>query len=1051
MQWLASICIKHPIFTWVLMLVVVVIGAAGYSSLGVDQFPNVDFPTVLVTARLSGSAPEEMETEVADKLEAAINTISGIDELRSTSSDGAVQIQVSFESTKNADVAAQEVRDHINNILPDLPKDMDQPVVSKVDPGSAPILYITLKAPGSIRDVTELADKRVRRQIESISGVGQVKLVGGRKRQVNVWLDPMKLQALGVTASDVQRSLARQNLTVPGGDVKNGPKRTTLRVEGRVATVEDVGRIILRQRDGHATRLEDVARVEDGAEEEDTWASEDGVETVILSLRKQSGENTVAVVDAVKERLGDVEKAMPPGTELRVVRDNSASIRTSVDAVKEHLVLGAVFAALVVLVFLANARSTVIAALAIPISIIGTFALLYVAGFTLNMITLLALALAVGIVIDDAIVVLENIVRFIDVKRMKPFPASVLATRDIGLAVLATTLSLMAVFLPVSFMGGISGQFLKSFGLTMAFAIGLSLFVSFSLTPMLASRWLAGPAQSGGQKSSLERFVDRFYAPIERAYLVALKWSMRHRWVIGVACALVLASVVPLMGKVKSGFLPENDTAEFEVNIRAPEGTSLVETRLIGERIASEIRRVPGVEHTLFTIGNNEQKTPNLGNVYVRLSDPTQRKESQLQMIERVRREVVEHQRKDLRIDVSEVSAFSTGSSSATVQYTIAGPDLARLDRYTKLITEKLRAVPGAVDVDSNLIVGQPELRVAVDRERAAALQVEVADVSNALQLLVGGVKVSTFEEGGEDYDIRVRAEAAYRADEAGLSTMTVAALTGAPVQLASLVSLRATTGPSQVNRLGRQRQVTITANVARGYGESDVQSALEKIIGDMELGHGYHASPAGRTRETAKTARAFAIAFGSSLVFMYLVLAAQFESWLHPVTILVSLPLTVPFALLSLIIFDQALSMFTALGILVLFGIVKKNAILQVDHTIKLRAEGKPRLEAILEANRDRLRPILMTTLAFVMGMVPMVVARGVGSGFSRSTAAVVIGGQSLSLLLTLLATPVVYSVFDDLLLWMQARRGVRAAEDRGEAELDTLDGPHPNQPRHA
>jgi hydrophobe/amphiphile efflux-1 (HAE1) family protein len=1033
------------------MLVIVVIGGAGYASLGVDQFPNVDFPVVLVTARLTGSAPEEMETEVADKLEAAINTISGIDELRSTSSDGAVQVQVNFVSTKNADVAAQEVRDHINNILPDLPKDLDQPVVSKVDPGSAPILYITLKARGSLRDVTELADKRVRRQIESISGVGQVKLVGGRKRQVNVWLDPMKLQATGVTAADVQRSLGRQNLTVPGGDVKSGPTRTTLRVEGRVASVEEMGRIILRERDGHATRLEDVARVEDGAEEEETWASEDGVQTVILSLRKQSGENTVAVVDAVKARLGDVEKAMPPGTELRVVRDNSASIRTSVDAVKEHLILGALFAALVVLVFLANVRSTVIAALAIPISIIGTFALLALAGFTLNLITLLALALAVGIVIDDAIVVLENIVRFIDEKKMKPFPASVLATRDIGLAVLATTLSLMAVFLPVSFMSGIVGQFLKSFGLTMAFAIGLSLIVSFSLTPMLASRWLAGPKQAGGTKSFLERTVDWFYSPIERIYLVALRWSMSHRWVIGLACVLVLASVVPLMGKVKSGFLPVNDTAEFEVNIRAPEGTSLVETRFIGERIAGEIRRVPGVEHTLFTIGNNEQKTPNLGNIYVRLSDPAARKESQADLIARVRREVVDHQRKDLRVDVSEVAAFATGSSSASVQYTIAGPDLGRLAWYTKQITDKLRKSPGAVDVDSNLIVGQPELRVAVDRERAASLQVEVADVSNALQLLVGGLKISTFEENGEDYDVRVRAEAAYRADKAGLATMTAGSLTGTPVQLTSLVKLRSTTGPSEINRLGRQRQVTITANVAPGYGESDVETALEKAIAEVQLANGYHASPAGRTRDTASTMRGFAIAFGLSIVFMYLVLAAQFESWLHPVTILVSLPLTIPFALLSLILFDQALSMFTALGILVLFGIVKKNAILQVDHTIKLRAEGRPRLEAILEANRDRLRPILMTTLAFVAGMVPMVVARGIGSGLSRSTAAVVIGGQSLSLLLTLLATPVVHSVFDDVLTWVRQRRGTRAVEDRGERELDGLEDTHGAQAGHA
>src|ERR1700677_4408230 len=421
---------------------------------------------------------------------------------------------ISFNLEQNPDVAAQEVRDHISNVLPDLPRGIDQPVVSKVDPDASPILYATLSSPGSIRDITELADKRVRRQIESINGVGQVNILGGRKRQINVWLDPLKLQDAGLTAVDVERALAQQNLSVPGGQIETGPKSISLPVPGRVDNVGKISRIVIKESGDHPTRIGDVARVDDGVEESKTSASEDGKESVVLSVRKQSGQNTVAVVDAIKARLGEVQKSLPQGSELRVVRDESASIRTSVNAVKEHLVLGAVFAAIIVLIFLGNARSTIIAALAIPVSIIGTFALMWAMGFTLNIITLLALALAVGIVIDDAIVVLENIVRFIDVKRKKPFIAAELATKDIGLAVLATTLSLMAVFLPVAFMSGIVGRFLKSFGLTMAFAILVSLLVSFSLTPMLAARWLKGPPEEGHsaevEKSFLERLVDRF-------------------------------------------------------------------------------------------------------------------------------------------------------------------------------------------------------------------------------------------------------------------------------------------------------------------------------------------------------------------------------------------------------------------------------------------------------------------------------------------------------------------------------------------------------------
>jgi hydrophobe/amphiphile efflux-1 (HAE1) family protein len=769
----------------------------------------------------------------------------------------------------------------------------------------------------------------------------------------------------------------------------------------------------------------------------------DGKPTVMLTVRKQSGENTVQVVDAVRERLADVERVLPAGYKLAVVRDNSEVVRTAMQSVKEHLVLGALLASIVVVLFLGSLRSALISSIAIPVSIVGTFALLWIAGFTLNMITLLALALAVGIVIDDAIVVLENIYRFIHEKGYKPFPAAVAATKDIGLAVLATTLSLMAVFIPVAFMSGIVGRFLEGFGLTMAFAIAVSMLVSFSLTPTLSARWLDEPDRDAEgniieHKNWLERFVDKFYLPIERVYIGMLRWVMRRRWVIVLASLLALFSLGPLGKKVAKGFVPDDDQGAFQVNVRTPEGTSLPSTALVAERIARQIRdKVTGVKLTTTTVGDTEQRTPNKAGIYVRLVDPTERAETMNEIMARVRNEIVAHQAKELRIDVSQVDAFNSGQSTAAVQYGVYGPDLNKLAEYSAKLVTALKKVPGAVDVDTNLVVGKPELQVAIDREKAADLGVQVADIAQTLQLLVGGLKISTYAEAGDDYDVRARADRKFRSDARGLSLVTVPSTRYGSVPLSEVVAWKPATGPSAINRVSRQRQVVVQANIAPGFGESDVQLALVKIIDDLHLPAGYQAAPQGRSRETARTAKAFLLAFALSFIFMYLVLAAQFESWLHPITILLCLPLTIPFALLSLIIFHQSLNMFTALGLLVLFGVVKKNSILQVDHTNTLREQGIPRDEAILRANKDRLRPILMTTIAFVAGMIPLAVARGVGSGFARATSGIVIGGQTLSLLLTLLATPVAYSLFDDLAAWLKRVFIRKAARDRGEQEL--------------
>jgi len=1016
MQWLAALCVRRPIFASVLILVICVFGIAGYMQLGVDRFPNIDFPVVVVTTTQPGAAPEDIETEITDKVEEAVNTISGIDELRSITTEGVSQVVVTFVVEKNVDVGAQEVRDRVNTILQDLPKDIDQPRVQKLDPDASPILYLALRAEGrSIRDVTELADKRLRRMLESVDGVGQVQLIGGRKRQINVLLDPVRLRGASATAIDVQRAIAAQNMTTPGGRVDTGPGELTVRVHGRVTDPSEIGDLVVRREGGHSIRVRDVGDVIDGVEDAESAALLDGEPTVLLALRKQSGANTVNVADAAKLRVEDLRKELPSGYRIELVRDESGVIKTSVDAVKEHLVLGALLAAVVVFFFLGNLRSTLIAALAIPTSIIGTFATMWWAGYTMNTITLLALALAVGIVIDDAIVVLENIFRHIEEKGEEPRIAAVQATKEIGLAVMATTLSLIAVFLPVAFMGGIPGKFLRSFGVTMAFSIAVSMFVSFSLTPMLASRWLE--RHLGGVRSFGERVVDSFYRPIERLYGGVLAFAMRHRWIVVVACVGTLATLGPLAKAANKGFLPVNDEARFQVQVRAPEGTSLAETELLAERIAREIRHSPEVKLTVTTVADDSTQTRNLATVYVGLVDPSRRAASQDELMDRVRRTVVPHQAKELRIIVGEVPLFGGGGfSSARTQFTVRGPDLKRLAAVAEDATEKLKTKPGAVDVDSSLIVGKPEIGVYVDRARAADLGVQPSDVAGALRLLVEGEQVSTYEERGEEYEIHVRAAPKYRADEEGLRLLAVPSQRLGFVPLADVVQMHQGTGPSRIDRLARERQVTLMANAAPGYGDEAIAAELKQILADEHLPAGYTAAPTGQTREMGRVMIAFVGALILSFVFMYLVLAAQFESWLHPITILLSLPLTLPFAFLSVILFKQAIDLYSILGILVLFGVVKKNSILQIDHTNQLREAGMPRLEAILQANRDRLRPILMTTAAFVAGMIPLVLSQGVGAGFNRATAGVVVGGQVLSLSLTLVATPVAYSLFDDL-----------------------------------
>jgi hydrophobic/amphiphilic exporter-1 (mainly G- bacteria), HAE1 family len=1012
MQWLAELSIKRPVFASVLVLSLVVVGVFSYFNLGVDRFPKVEFPTVSITTRQAGAAPEDIETEITDRIERAVNTISGIEELRSISTEGVSQVFIQFALEKSVDVASQEVRDKINQILADLPRDIDQPIIDKVDADAAPILYLSLAANRPIREITEFADKTLRREIESLGGVGQVTIVGGRARQVNLWMDPARLRAYNLTVAEVARGVANQNLQMPGGTVKQGPRELTVRMKGRVNAVPEFDGLVVATRNGTQIKLRDLGQAEDGTEEVETAANIDGNPAVLLAIRRQSGTNTVAVIDGVKQRLAEIQGRLPSGYALRIVRDESEYIKASVDTVQEHLVVGAFLAALVVLLFLRNWRSTVIAAIAIPTSIVSTFALMWAMGFTLNMMTLLALTLAVGIVIDDAIVVLENIYRLMEEKGLPPMQAAIEGTREIGLAVLATTLSLIAVFLPVAFMGGIVGRFMNSFGLTMAFSILVSLLVAYTLTPMLASRWLSiDRAARHGSRDS------RIFGWLERGYTRVLAWSMAHRWVVVLACVLALASVVPLFVFGGKDFLPKNDESQFEVSLRAPEGTTVEQTELITTRVSREVKRLPGVAYTIVLVADDERRTANVGRVFVKLVPVEERKRAQFQIMDDVRTQILsKFAAENLRTSVSQVAAISGGGfTNKEVAFFVSGPDLRKLGEYSQRIAAALNKTPGVVDVDTTLVLGKPELSVKLDRAKAADLGVQVADVASTLQTMVAGQKISTYNEGGEQYEVHARAVPSWRTSADGVSQMSVPSTRLGAVSLDHVASFEESRGPSQVDRLGRRRQVTITANMRTGYSQQAALEAIQREVRAMKLESTYATGTTGTSKEMGKAATNFLLAFVLSIVFMYLVLAAQFESWLHPVTILLALPLTLPFALLSIVAFGQSLNIYTALGLLVLFGVVKKNAILQIDHTIALRAQGIARDEAILTANRDRLRPILMTTLAFVAGMLPLMISRGVGAGDNRAIGSVIAGGQMLSLLLTLLATPVFYSLFDD------------------------------------
>lgn len=1039
MQKLAEVCIRRPVFAVMIILALVVAGATSYFRLGVDRFPSVELPTVRVSASLPGASPEEVEVQLLQPLEEAINTVEGIDEMRSVARTGRALVVITFNLARHIDVAAQDVRDRVATVLSNLPAGTEPPTVAKFDNDSSPIMTVALSGNRPLRELTELADKRVKPRIERSAGVGEVSIVGGLERAINVWVEANRLDAYRLPITAVRDALVRQNMDVPGGNVTAGPHEQTLRTMGRLTDARAFNDLVLTTRRGTPIRVRDIGQAEDGTKEQRSVARLNGVPTVTLEIRRQSGASTVAVLGAVKANIARLRPQLPPDVQLEVISDQSRYIDAVLHEINLHLLLGSILACLVVLAFMRSWRSTCIAAVAIPASVIASFAMMWALGFTLNSVTMLALVLMIGIIIDDAIVVLENIFRFIEEKHMPPFEAAREATADIGLAVMATTLSLVVVFVPVSFMSSISGRFLYQFGLTAGVSVMVSLLVSFTLTPMMSARLLRAEDVASGSNHHQAGSRRGFYAWLERSYTWMLTLALRHRLLVVLLSLGVMLSAWPLYGLIKQDYIPTDiDEAEFEMRVTAPQSTSLAAMDETMRTVETVVQQTPGVRLVLASAGGSVANGVNRGDIYVRIAPHAERTFSLTRLWQGIRqgdpgqawrgnyaqRDVMREVRRrlkpyrDVRIAVRNIPSFDIGGSSSEIDFVLRGPDLAALAQYTEQLRARADTL-GLIDADTTLRLDKPELRVEIDRARAADLGVSMQDVGTALRLMVGGdEKVSRFLDPSvnDSYDVQLRLSDGDRNDPQTISRLYVPRQGGQLTRLDNLVTLSPTVTASRIDRSDRQREARLRAAVAPGYGLADRLQALNDAAATLQMPAAYSTGVAGRGREMERTLIEFRWAFLLSLVFMYMILASQFESLVHPVTILLSLPLAVPFGLLSLWLTGNSLNLYSILGMLVLFGVVKKNSILQIDHINTLRAAGMGQTAAILQGNRDRLRPILMTTLALVAGMVPLALGSGPGAEERRAIAVVVIGGQSLSLLLTLLATPVVYALLDDL-----------------------------------
>jgi HAE1 family hydrophobic/amphiphilic exporter-1 len=1016
---LADVSIGRPVFAFMMSIALVVLGVFSYRDLGLDLMPKTDYPLVFVSTQLPGASAEEIESQISKPIEEVVNSISGIDELRSMSDQGSSRVMITFNLEKDIDVAVQEVRDKVAGIVSRFPRDTFPSVINKVDPDAAPILTVAVSGDRSPKEITEIVDKQIKQVLETVKDVGDVTFQGDRRREIQLLLNADRLNAYGLTVDQLRAAVQRQNVEIPGGTFIAGPSEIALRTMGRIQKVDDFNRIILAYRNGATVTFGDVGRVVDTVEEPRSLARLNDRAAISLQIRKQSGTNTVAVVDAIMARLERIKATLPPDLQIQTIRDQSRFIRQSVTDIQHHLILGGLLASLVVFLFIRNLRSTVIAAIAIPTSIIGTFTFMKAFGFTLNNMTLLALSLATGIVIDDAIVVLENIFRYVEEKGIAPKKAAALATNEIGLAVMATTLSLVVIFLPVAFMTGQVGRYFYSFGIASAAAIMISMFVSFTLTPALCSIWLR-PADVGGHgKTSKSRGV---YAAVDRSYGHMLSWSLHHRLIMLVIAAAVSISAVLLFPRIGKELVPDDDQSEFGVNARLPKGTSFARTDEYAREIEAQIKNLPEVQNIFTTINGNRVE------IYVGMTPLGSRSISQQAVMRQARAMLSRFSGARLSVTGgTDLAGASTtggrgGGSTNRLYLLIQGREIEQLQIYITQLMAKARTIPGLVDVDTNFEATQPELRINIDRARAADLGVTIDSLASSMRLLVGGEEVSRYKEGDDQYVVRLRLDEPFRNNPEGINQLLIPSSTQGTVRVSDVAALRLEPGPASIDRYNRQRQVTLYGNLDNLPLGQAITEARAKVD-ELNMKPGYQAVFGSSARTFSEASNDFVIAILLAVAFIYMVLASQFNSFIHPLTIMTALPLSVPAGLLTLLAFNRTLNVYSAIGLMMLFGIVKKNSILQVDYTNTLRTQGMERHEAMIAANHVRLRPILMTTISIIAGMIPIALGQGSGAGSRSSMALTIIGGQVLCLLLTLLITPVVYSYFDDLREWRSWR----------------------------
>ncbi len=999
-----------------LIMFLVVMGVFSFLDLGVDLFPRTDPATVYVSFRLPGASPEEVVSQMAMPLEEAVSSVSGIDELRTMVSEGGGSVIVTFTLEKDISEATEEVREKVAAAQRQLPPSALPPTVRKSDPDSDPVITMALSGDRPVREITEVADKVIRRALETVDGVATVTISGGRRRQVNLMMDINKMNGYNLTAQEVERAVRSENVESPGGRIVTGPSEIGVRTMGRVETIEQFNNIIIKNVAGSPIRLRDVGYAEDGMAERRNFAYYKGQPAVMISVQRQTGTNTVEVVDAVQAKLVQVNATLPAGLKIDVITETATYIKKSVESLEEHLIIGSLLASLIIWFFIRDWRTVFISSIAIPTSIITTFSFMRMLDYSLNSMTLLALTLAVGIVIDDAIIVLENIYRWMEEKPdLDPLQAAIDATKEISLAVVATTISLVIIFVPIAFTSGYAKKYLNQFGWTMSVAIMVSMLVAFTLTPTLSARILKrkgnGKSAHHGHKST----------SIERGYMHMLGWALSHRWAIVLICIVTLVSTVPLYRTIGRDWMPQEDQSELGMSMELPEGSSLQATERLALELAGKIEKVPGVIAVVPSSHSFMDRVA-MAQMMILLAPPGERG-SLDEIAQKIRALFPEYAyaRPGLRFP----NVLGGRDTFAPIRATLLGPELQRLFPVAREAVSELVKRPEVADIRANLNFANPELQVKIDRQLASDLGVRVTDVASAVRLMMSGDdEISTFKDEGEQYPVTMRLMEGQRDSQEVLSRLLVPSARLGLIRLDSIARIERGSGPSRIDRYARQYGIGLYGNIAPGYSLDAAAAATKGVVDNLNRPPGYRLMFSGQVKILEETTMNMLLAIGLASIFMYMVLAAQFESLTHPFIILLTLPLSIPFALLSLQITGRTLNLFSALGVLLLLGIVKKNGILQIDCMNRLLAEGMPLREAILEANRIRLRPILMTTFSIIAGLIPTAVAVGTGAATRSAIAVTIIGGQTLCLLLTLLVVPVGYSYLEDARAWLGRRR---------------------------